>query len=131
MLNPENLELMFLFEGDRRLELCMQSIFPPAHGEFWKDEDLDDMVSMLKLIVDERPVPSRPCFPYTEHVEKLACCTSILHGIWISTYSSHARERVHRKRKLECYVVMGTQRFLPRLHDPLKTVCLYSREESI
>ena len=40
MLNPANLELIFLFEGDRRLERAMQSIFPPAHGEFWKDEEL-------------------------------------------------------------------------------------------
>jgi hypothetical protein len=78
-LHPENLELIFLFEGDRRLELCMQSIFPPAHGEFWKDEDLDDMIQMLKLIAEELPVPSRPCFLYTQHAEKLSCCTGILH----------------------------------------------------
>ena len=108
-LNPENLELIFLFEGDRRLELCMQSIFPPAHGEFWKDEDLDDMIQMLKLIAEEIPIPPRPCFPYTEHAEKLSCCTGILHtcftcGMQISRLCklSHHKEAVHEAPKYRC-----------------------------
>ena len=31
-LNPDNFELIFLFEGDERLERVMQSIFPPYAG---------------------------------------------------------------------------------------------------
>ena len=50
----------------------MQSIFPPYAGEFRKEDDLDEMVYLLKLIAEEIPVPPRPCFLYTELVEKLS-----------------------------------------------------------
>ena len=40
---------------------AMQSIFPPHTGEFWKDEDLDDFIWMLKLITEEIAIPPRPC----------------------------------------------------------------------
>ena len=46
-LNPTNLELISLFEGAKRLEQAIQSIFPPEHGELWKEEHLADMVNML------------------------------------------------------------------------------------
>ena len=78
-LNPDSLKLIVLFKKSRRLERPMQSIFPPALGEYWKDEDLEDFVWLLKLISEEIPIPSRPCFHYTQHAEKLYCCTNILH----------------------------------------------------
>ena len=81
-LNPENMELIGVYEGDEKLERAMQSIFPPHCGEFWKDEDLEDMVYMLKLIAEEIPIPPRPRFYETDHVEKLACCTGIWHACW-------------------------------------------------
>ena len=109
MLNPANLELIFLFEGDRRLERAMQSIFPPAHGEFWKDEDLEGMVRMLKLIAEELPIPQRPWLPIADHGEKLACCT----GVWHECYTcskkfmrfckllQHKRD-VHEANRFKC-----------------------------
>ena len=68
-LKPDNLDLIFLFEGDRRLEHAMQSYFPPAHGEFWKNEVLQDMSFLTKLMTEEIPIPPRPWLAYTEHVE--------------------------------------------------------------
>jgi hypothetical protein len=108
-LNPENLELIFLFEGDRRLERAIQSIFPPAHGEFWEDEDLDDIIQMLKLMAEEIPIPPRPCFHYTEHAEKLSCCTGILHtcyscGMQFSRFCKllqHKRDK-HEVARYKC-----------------------------
>ena len=81
-LNLENLQLMFLFEGDERLERALQNIFPPYAGEFWKDYDLDDMVNMLKFIAAEIPIPPRPCFQHSGHMEMLACCTGVWHECW-------------------------------------------------
>ena len=108
-LNPENLELIFLFEGDRRMERAMQSIFPPANEEFWKDEDLEDFVWMLKLISEEIQIPPRPCSAYTENVEKLACCTGILHtcyscGMQFSRFCKllqHKRDK-HEVARYKC-----------------------------
>ena len=62
-----------------RLESAMQQIFPPVHGEFWREDDLDGMVRLLKLMVEEIPIPARPFFHHTDHVEKLACCTGVWH----------------------------------------------------
>ena len=95
----------------------MQSIFPPAHGEFWKDEDLDDMIQMLKLMAEEIPVPSRPCFVHTDHVEKLACCTGVFHTCYTcgKTFGrfckllQHKRD-VHESANFKC--VCG--KFFPR-----------------
>jgi len=81
-LDPENFELIYLFEGDVKLERAMQSIFPPYAGEFWKADDLDDFVWMLKLITEEIPIPSRPCFVQTNAEKRLACCTGVWHVCW-------------------------------------------------
>ena len=80
-LDPENFELIHLFEGDEKLERAMQSIFPSHCGEFWKADDLDDFVWMQKLIADQIPLPPRPCFIQTD-VEKLPCCTEVWHVCW-------------------------------------------------
>ena len=61
-LGAEQFQLIHVFQGDKRLEHCMQSIFPPYAGEFWKDEDLDDFVWILKLIADEIPIPPKTMF---------------------------------------------------------------------
>ena len=80
-LGSEQFQLIHLFEGDEKLERAMQSIFPPHAGEFWKDEDLDDFVWMLKLTTQEIPIPPRPRFIETD-IEKLACCTGVWHVCW-------------------------------------------------
>ena len=113
-LDPDNLDLIFLFEEDRRLERSIQSLFPPYAGEFWKEEDLDDMVNMLRLTSQEIPIPSRPCFVYTDHVEKLACCTGVRHVCYICNKQfsrfckllQHKRD-VHETAKYRC--VCGQQ----------------------
>ena len=82
-LSANNLDLIFLFEGDQRLERVIQSIFPPVRGEFWRESYLEDMVNMLKLIAEEIEIPSRPWFCHTDNVEKLACCTGAWHECWV------------------------------------------------
>ena len=108
-LGPENLDLIFLFEGDRILESVMQSVFEPVYGEFWNDEILNDMVHMLRLMAEEIPIPSRPDFHVNENIEKLPSCT----GIWHKCYScgkkfkryckllQHKRD-VHESAKYKC-----------------------------
>ena len=73
--------MIHVFEGDEKLERAMQSIFPADTGEFWKADDLDDFVWLLKLITEEIPIPPRPCFRETD-VETLACCTGVWHVCW-------------------------------------------------
>ena len=89
----------------------MQNIFPPHTGDFWKDEDLDDFVWMLKLIADEILIPPRPCFIETDN-EKLACCTGVWHvcfacGKEFSRFCKllqHKRD-VHESAKFSCVCV--------------------------
>ena len=80
-LDPENFELIYLFEGDVKLERAMQSIFPPDTGEFWRADDLEDFVWMLKLLTEEIPIPPRPSFVKSD-AKKLACCTGVWHVCW-------------------------------------------------
>ena len=107
-LGAENLELIYLFEGDQKLERVIQSLFPPDRGEFWKEEDSDEMINMLKLIAKEIPVPRRPIIRQGLS-EKLACCT----GIWNDCFTcgmklkifckllQHKRD-VHENAKFRC-----------------------------
>ena len=46
-LGPENLNLIFLFEGDKKLETVIKSLFPPECGEFWRKEDLGNNVTEI------------------------------------------------------------------------------------
>ena len=113
-LGQDNLELIFVFEGDQRLEKVIQNLFPPEKGEFWRDEDLDDMVQMLKLMAEEVSLPPRPSFLPSVTSEKLPCCT----GVWHRCYTcgnkfarfckllQHKRD-VHQANTLKC--VCGKQ----------------------
>ena len=78
-LGPENLELLYLFEGGKQLESVLQSLFPPDCGEIWtEEENLESMVQMLKLICEELPIPARPQLHPCDDLRKRACCTRIL-----------------------------------------------------
>ena len=77
-LGPENLELLCLFEGGKQVEGVLQSLFPPFCGEFWKEEDFESMVQMLKLMCEELPIPARPQFHPCNDIAKRSCCTGIL-----------------------------------------------------
>ena len=77
-LAPSNLNLIFLFDGDSKLESVIKSLFPPDCGEFWKEQDLESMVQMLKLMCEELPIPARPQFHPCDDVAKRACCTGKL-----------------------------------------------------
>ena len=83
-LGQDDLELLFVFEGGEKLERVIQSLFHPVLGEFWRDEDLDNMVQMLKLMTEEVSLPPRPSFLQGTG-EKLACCT----GVWHECYTCH------------------------------------------
>ena len=78
-LAPSNLNLMFLFEGDSKLESVIKSLFPAEPAEFWRKEDLIKMIDMLRLMTEEVSLPARPRFQNTDNLEKLACCTSVWH----------------------------------------------------
>ena len=71
-LAPSNLNLIFLFEGDSKLESVIKSLFPPDCGEFWRKEDLINMVDMLLLMTEQVSLPTRPRFQNTVNLEKLA-----------------------------------------------------------
>ena len=78
-LGPHNLNLIFFFEGDSKLESVIQNLFPAYCGEFWRNKDLINMVDMLRLMTTEVSIPARPRFHSTENMEKLACCTGNWH----------------------------------------------------
>ena len=107
-LGPENLNLIFLFEGDNKLETVIKSLFPPDCGEFWRNEVLGRMIDMVKQMAVMVPIPPRPEF-YKNNVEKMACCT----GTWIlcntcdmrfkkyDKFLQHKRD-VHESAKFSC-----------------------------
>ena len=52
-LAPSNLNLIFLFTANSKLENVMKSLFPPECGEFWRKEELINMVDMLLLMTEQ------------------------------------------------------------------------------
>ena len=72
-LGPESLQLLHVFEGDRRVEATMQSLFPPAEYEFWDQSRLEAMLQMLRHMAEELPVPPRPPLLSISD-ERLPCC---------------------------------------------------------
>ena len=81
-LGSQNLNLVHVFEGDYNLEKCIQSLFPPECGEFWRKDDLPKIIKMLRLMTSELEIPIRPDFVETE-VDKLSCCSGELNECWI------------------------------------------------
>ena len=88
-LGPENLNLIFLFEGDKELETVIKSLFPAECGEFWRKEDLGRMIGMLIQMAAMVSIPPRPKF-YKNNVEKMACCT----GTWIVCYTWYEVQKI-------------------------------------
>ena len=72
-LGPENLNLIFLFEGNVKLEAVIKSLFPPVIGEFWYKDRLDEIVGMLRLMTEELKIPTRPLLLDISG-ERLPCC---------------------------------------------------------
>ena len=78
-LAPSNLNIILLFEGGSNLESVIKSLFFPECGEFWRKEELINMVDMLLLMTEQVSLPTRPRFQNTVNLEKLACCTGHWH----------------------------------------------------
>ena len=72
-LGAEDLELLYVFEGDRKVEAALKSIHPPDHGKFYQRGRLEELVGLLRHLAESRPVPPRPCLIPTSD-ERLACC---------------------------------------------------------
>lgn len=108
-LGPESLELLHVFEGDRRVEAVMQSLFPPTEYEFWDRSWLEAMVEMLRLMAEEIPVPPRPQLLCISN-ERLPCCSGGQEHICDICGKTFRREHlmrehkndVHLKRKWRC-----------------------------
>ena len=108
-LGPESLELLYVFEGDRRVEAVMQSLFPPTEYEFWDRSRLEAMVEMLRLMAEEFPVPPRPPLLCISD-ERLPCCNGGREHACDMCGKTFKREHlmmehkndVHLKRKWRC-----------------------------
>ena len=72
-LAADDVDLLFAFAGDRKVEAAMKSLFPPDRGEFYRRGRLGPILEMLRLMADELPVPPRPPLVATSD-ERLACC---------------------------------------------------------
>ena len=107
-LSPDNLDLIFLFEGDRAVEAVVHSLFPPDHGEFWHKGRQDEIVNMIKLMCHEIPIPHRPALLDLSG-ERLPCCGGEMHACRvcgknfkrIHTLLEHQRD-VHQRRRIRC-----------------------------
>ena len=107
-LSPDNLDLIFLFEGDKAVEAVVHNLFPPDHGEFWHKDRQDEIVSMLQLMCHEIPIPPRPALLDLSG-ERLPCCGGDIHECRvcgrkfnrIHKLLEHQRE-VHEARKVKC-----------------------------
>ena len=59
---------------------CWQSSCWTSTSEFWRKEELINMVDMLLLMTEQVSLPTRPRFQNTINLEKLACCTGHWHA---------------------------------------------------
>ena len=74
-LEPLNLKLNCVFQGDTYIESVMKTLFPPFCGEFYKKEYLNILTTVLGFITIDGPIFERPhddFFAIT--FEKLLCC---------------------------------------------------------
>ena len=107
-LSPDNLDLIFLFQGDQAVEAVVHSLFPPDHGEFWKKDRQDEMIKMIRLMCHEIPIPPRPALLDVSG-ERLPCCGGETHECRICgknfkrihTLLEHQRD-VHQRRRIRC-----------------------------
>ena len=108
-LGPESLELIHMFEGDRRVEAAVQSLFPPVEYEFWDRSQLEPMLQMLRHMVEELPIPPRPPL-FCISDERLPCCDGGQEHACDFCGKTFRREHlmlehrndVHLKRKWRC-----------------------------
>ena len=114
-LGSEQFELRALFEGGFEEEAALKSLFPPACGEFWPQEDLERILSMARLMLRELPMP--PYRPDMEGIrrELLPCCKDRL-GMETRAFTcrdcgkqfarhvhmQNHRNDVHKKLKVAC-----------------------------
>ena len=66
-------ELVFLFEGELRLEQGLHCALGPEVGEFYPNSRLDDVMSLLRTILVPVPFPVRPPL-YFQAAEMKPCC---------------------------------------------------------
>jgi len=69
----DRVELVFLFEGELRLEQGLHCALGPEVGEFYPNARLEEVMSLLRTILVPVPFPARPP-PYFQAVEKKPCC---------------------------------------------------------
>lgn len=108
-LGPESLTLIHMFAGDRRMEAAVHSLFPPVEYEFWDRSQLEQVLQMLRHMVEELPVPPRPplfCIsderlPRCDGEREYACeiCGEMFSRAHVIL---EHRSDVHLKRKWRC-----------------------------
>ena len=94
-----DIELLACFEGDLDLEKTVQFLFPPDHGEFWRDRR-QVLLAFLRLVAPELPAPPKPMMAYFAH-ERQPCCGGRMHkcfqcGVAFGRYhrlQQHVKER--------------------------------------
>ena len=109
-LAPENLNLVHVFDGGLKEEQIIQSIFPSYEFEFWKRTDLEKIVTFMRMMLEEKPLPvTRPIFQENVSNERLPCCGGIEHKCKIcgKTFKrphklwEHQRD-IHQRIKFKC-----------------------------
>jgi hypothetical protein len=75
-LGWSDLQLLALYRGTKKQEKAVHMAVPPTMGEFWLDEELEQLLSTLGGLAEALPLPERPAGPpqVDRHEEKLQCC---------------------------------------------------------
>ena len=74
-LSPENLKLLFVYEGDTKIENDIKNKFKSVCGEFYNKTDLNILTDELDKITEKGHIFDRPSVDFfCTDFEKLPCC---------------------------------------------------------
>ena len=113
-LGPENLKLLYVYEGNYKTETYIKHKCPSFCGEFYKKSDLENLKDELDKITVRGHMFDRPNddFFETENFEKLICCggEEFICNLCdppkcfprLIKYQTHKKEKHGKKMKFDC-----------------------------
>jgi uncharacterized C2H2 Zn-finger protein len=73
-LSFSHLDLVALYTGSKAIESSIKETFPPVAGEFWGEDMLAPMMTLLDFLEHLLPLPPREWIEPARPEERLACC---------------------------------------------------------
>ena len=112
-LSPENLKLLFVYEGDNKIENYIKNKFKSVCGEFYDKMDLNIITNELDTITEKGHMFDRPSVDFVgTDFEKLHCCGGEEYVCTLCDppkcfprlikYQTHKKEKHGKKIRIVC-----------------------------